>query len=109
MFGTPNVCTAGFCGNGIRTGAEQCDGTDLGGNSCQSFGFVGGNLACSNTCMIDATGCVAEVCGDGLVTGPEQCDGANLNGQSCFSFGFAGGGTLACAIDCTADVSGCQN
>lgn len=108
-FGTPSACTSEICGNGIRTGAEQCDGADLGGNSCQTFGFVGGTLSCSNTCLVEVSGCFAELCGDGLVSGSEQCDGSNLNGQSCSSFGFAGGGTLACAIDCTADVSGCQN
>ena len=38
------------CGNGVREGPEVCDGPDLGGQTCQSVGFDGGNLACNATC-----------------------------------------------------------
>jgi len=49
---------AGFecCGNGVRDGAEYCDGTDFGGKSCASFGFEMGDLSC-NACYIDLSGC----------------------------------------------------
>jgi len=46
-------------------------------------------------------------CGDGIVDDGELCDGADLDGKLCGSLGF-GGGTLACANDCTFDVSQCD-
>lgn len=39
------------CGDGdIDPPAEQCDGEDLGGASCQSQGFDEGNLSCRGNC-----------------------------------------------------------
>src|ERR1051326_4337717 len=50
------------CGNGVRGGAdEQCDGSDLGGATCQSRGFAGGTLACGSDCRFDGAGCTAQV------------------------------------------------
>jgi len=45
------------CGNGISDPGEQCDGTDLGGNTCTSLGFDGGSLACSPVCLLDVADC----------------------------------------------------
>lgn len=47
------------CGNGVVEGAfgEQCDGADLNGQNCQSFGFTTGTLNCTPTCTFDATDC----------------------------------------------------
>ncbi|MEZ4380037.1 MAG: hypothetical protein R3A79_01725 [Nannocystaceae bacterium] len=49
-------------------------------------------------------------CGDGQLDPGEQCDGDDLGDKDCTSImseaGF-GGGDLACADDCTFDVSGC--
>ena len=48
------------CGDGVRDGTEQCDGADLGGETCFSVtgGFVhGGTLACNADCTFDMTGC----------------------------------------------------
>jgi hypothetical protein len=47
-------------------------------------------------------------CGDGMQDAGEECDGADLAGYNCVTLGpdFTGG-TLACADDCTFDVSGC--
>jgi len=47
------------CGNGIIEGSEQCDGNDLGGQSCETFGYVGGDLACKASCEYNLSGCVA--------------------------------------------------
>jgi hypothetical protein len=49
------------------------------------------------------------VCGDGELGGDEACDGAELGGKTCVDVedGFVGG-ELACAADCTFDVSGCE-
>jgi hypothetical protein len=45
-------------------------------------------------------------CGDGTRDEGELCDGDNLGGATCQSLGFTEG-TLACADDCSFDVSGC--
>jgi hypothetical protein len=45
------------CGDGKRTGDEQCDRNDLGGETCESLGYIGGTLRCNSSCGY--TGCVA--------------------------------------------------
>jgi hypothetical protein len=63
------------CGNGVREGREQCDGADLGGETCPSLGLGPGTLTCLADCTFDRLGCT---CGNGTVdasTG-EQCDPA---------------------------------
>jgi len=47
------------CGDGVRTGTEQCDGTDLGGATCATAvapGWVG-TLACTSSCELDVAAC----------------------------------------------------
>nr|MBI4156636.1 hypothetical protein [Candidatus Woesearchaeota archaeon] len=47
------------CGNGIREGNEVCDGSDLGGNTCTSLGYLQGQLKCQSNCVaFDTSGCV---------------------------------------------------
>jgi hypothetical protein len=75
---------AGECGNGIREGAEECDGIDLGGAVCSSRGCSGGTLGCLGDCTFDlslCTGC--PVCGNGTCDFGEDC--------------------ADCAADCIAD------
>jgi len=45
------------CANGIREESEQCDGTDLGGQTCVSRGFVGGALSCNADCTFNTSNC----------------------------------------------------
>jgi len=47
------------CGNNIKEEGEQCDGTDLGGTTCQSLGFSGGTLSCSASCDFNTSGCTS--------------------------------------------------
>jgi hypothetical protein len=55
---------APFCGDGsINLPGEQCDGADLGGQTCFSQGFDSGTLACTGTCQFDTTGCEGSSCG----------------------------------------------
>ncbi|HLK10509.1 MAG TPA: DUF1566 domain-containing protein [Candidatus Binatia bacterium] len=50
--------TVPACGNGVKDGPEECDGTDLGGATCASLGFTGGGtLACTPGCGFDVSGC----------------------------------------------------
>ncbi len=45
-----------ICGNNKREGNEECDGSDLDGKSCNSFGYNSGTLKCNN-CGFDKTNC----------------------------------------------------
>ncbi len=60
------------CGNGVyEPPAEQCDGNDLGGATCQSLGYAFGTLGCTNACGYDISGCVK--CSVGVMGGPTSC------------------------------------
>jgi len=103
----PTVCTA-VCGDGLIVGGETCDGALLGGRTCQTEGFYGGELACGADCRLDTAGC-SERCGDGVLQAAhEACDGAALGGQTCATRGFYQG-TLRCAADCTFDTGDCRS
>jgi hypothetical protein len=65
----------------LITGTEQCDGVNLNGQSCTTFGWTSGSLSCNGSCQFVNISC--QTCGDGLITGTEQCDGSSLNGASC--------------------------
>ena len=55
--GEPSVCSP-ICGDGMIVGGEVCDGNDLGGQTCVTQGYSGGDLACSNDCLsFDHSGC----------------------------------------------------
>jgi hypothetical protein len=45
------------CGDGIMSSGEECDGTDFGGATCISSGFVSGTLSCSSSCNLFTTSC----------------------------------------------------
>lgn len=45
------------CGDGDIEAPEECEGDDFGGVTCASLGCAGGNLICSNTCLIDSSAC----------------------------------------------------
>jgi hypothetical protein len=109
------VCTSSqqpgaVCGNGVIEAGEQCDGANLGGQTCQGLGFTGGTLACGPNCTFVTSGCTGQgpVCGNGVVEADEQCDGSDLGGHTCQGLGFTGG-TLACGPSCTFDTSGCTS
>ena len=51
-------CVADTCGNGKKEDGEFCDGTDLGGKSCDDLvGYKGGTLKCFATCSFDSSEC----------------------------------------------------
>lgn len=95
------------CGDGVRNGAEDCDGADLGSSDCGTFGYYGGTLGCSPLCSFDLSGCQGR-CGNGTVEGAqgEECDGENLNAETCQTLGMDGG-ELRCNLDCTFDRRAC--
>src|SRR5690606_30542439 len=74
------------CGDGVVEGAEDCDGTDLGGRTCGDEGFASGTLACASDCTFDTSMCEDEpgpMCGDGTREGSEACDGTDLGIATC--------------------------
>ena len=115
--------TFGRCGDGIRTDAEYCDGSDFGGLTCERLGLTG-SLACTPSCELDFTSCaVADgpaQCGDGLIEAGEECDGNHFaplsNGPtdrtdadllSCEIEAMYDGHDL-CTADCRIDRSRCH-
>jgi hypothetical protein len=56
------------CGNNVREGTEECDGTDLAGQDCITKGFASGTLKCTD-CRFDTTSCITTIvttCGNNL-------------------------------------------
>ena len=97
------------CGNGVLEENEVCDGTDLGSDTCETFGYGGGTLACKDDCTHDMSGCNdGPLCGDGHVDTElgEQCEGEELGGATCESL-FFDGGELNCGDNCLYDTIGC--
>lgn len=111
VLGTLNVgVTVTDCGNNNAEGTEECDGTDLNGQSCIGLGYDGGTLNCDSNCTYDTSSCAttSPTCGNNIKEAGEACDGTDLNGASCSNFGFSNG-TLACYGNCTYNLSACFN
>ncbi|MEW5854303.1 MAG: polysaccharide lyase family 8 super-sandwich domain-containing protein, partial [Myxococcota bacterium] len=45
------------CGDGVIADDEECDGANLGGQTCESLGGHPGALSCSSTCRLVTDGC----------------------------------------------------
>lgn len=75
-----------YCGDAKKNAAEKCDGTDLGGETCQSLGYLSGTLVCAEDCTFDALGC-SRTCGNAAIDPGETCDGANVGGKDCSAWG----------------------
>jgi hypothetical protein len=102
------------CGNGVINSGEQCDGSNLNGQTCVSRGFASGTLSCGNSCLFVTSGCNSNpqtpppaTCGNGAIDSGEQCDGNNFAGQTCASRGFDTG-ALGCS-SCSLVTSGCYD
>ncbi|MEK6958639.1 MAG: hypothetical protein AABW59_01195 [archaeon] len=52
LYGPNTGVPRPVCGNGVRDGNEECDGSDFAFNTCTMMGkgYVGGTLACSSEC-----------------------------------------------------------
>ena len=91
------ACEAGGrCGDGaIDRRSEDCDGANLGDQTCVTLGTHGGTLACTADCRWDRSGCAA--CGDGVLQ-PEYGEQVETNFDGCAGAGFFGG--LSATFDC---------
>jgi hypothetical protein len=92
------------CNNSVLEEGEQCDGDQLGGETCEGRGYFTGDLACTDQCTFDQSGC--SNCGNGTWDEGEWCDGQDLNGKDCRDLGYHGG-DLACKDNCTFNGEGC--
>ena len=101
--------TGDTCGDGIRQFYEDCEGTNLGGQSCAGLGLGLGTLACNSDCTFNTSGCSSAArCGDNIRQAGEECDGQDLGGASCTTLNL-GSGTLRCSAGCRYDESGCSS
>lgn len=107
------------CGDGFRDETEECDGTDLSGQTCLDHGFDGGDLACTNGCTFDTSGCCestcatenASRCADTVI---ETCTSVNgclawTAGVNCADTELVcddASGSAECRAGC---INGCQN
>jgi hypothetical protein len=109
-----------FCGDGLITGGEHCDGTNLGNMTCEKLGYDGGYLGCNFDCTFNTKFCETNqddgVCGTGDLTPNKQCecdDGSNTCdttdnnylGPLCGDLGFVAG-DMRC-VNCEIDTSEC--
>jgi hypothetical protein len=58
-----------YCGDSIVEGNEKCDSSNLNNNTCDSLGYNGGTLACTNGCVFDLS-----LCGQLINTNPTTPD-----------------------------------
>jgi cysteine-rich repeat protein len=86
-----------ICGNAVIEAGEQCEGANLGGATCATYGYSLGTLQCT-ACMINISGCSnpggggggggggLTVCGNSRLEAGEQCDDGNrISGDGCSS------------------------
>lgn len=93
-----------ICGDGKRSPSEPCEGSNLGGATCESLFGAGnvGTITCSSNCVLQTADCA--VCNaDGKKDAMEGCDGADLGGFTC-----PNGGTASCTSNCLLDTSFCK-
>jgi hypothetical protein len=93
----------------VVEGDEACDGADMAGQDCTSFGFDLGEAVCTEDCTVDTSDCHNEgdgICGNGNLEENEPCDGELMGDQDCTDFGFEHG-TLTCSPTCTVQTTGC--
>lgn len=104
--GWTRVAQPAVCGNDVREAGEECDGNDLGGETCGGLlGCIGGTLTCDGNCEFDTSLCTGS---NGIREGSEECDGMDFGSLTCSDF-ECGGGNLSCDADCTVDPSTCTD
>nr|HEX4313170.1 hypothetical protein [Kofleriaceae bacterium] len=91
----------GGCGDGSAEGTEDCDGSDLAGQTCFGLGFTTGTLTCSALCRFDTSACTS--CGNNVIEPGETCDAVQVGSATCATaFGSAFNfGLLTCNNTCT--------
>ncbi len=108
-----NVDACTYCGDNKRNGGEDCDGGELGGQSCKTLGFDAGTLTCNVGCTYNTTSCESFSCGDGKCQAsedscvcPEDCP-EDPNTCSDCECGGQGGPNCYCDIFCVLNFDCC--
>jgi len=102
------------CGNAQIDAGEMCDGSQLGGQTCATLGFVGGALTCNPNCSLNTLACSPSAqCGDGTRQSTEECEPGEdlvLNPlRSCQDVGMlsVNSNPPGCQANCGADWNTC--
>ena len=110
MSNNLTILTDVICGNGIVETGEQCDLTNLSGETCVSRGFDSGTLSCTSNCTFDTSACTTIGGGGGCTPDCEgkECgdDGCGGSCGSCDIGEFCDNGV--CILNCTEDWN-CSN
>ena len=64
--GNLTCCMPGSCGDNLVSGDEECDGSNLNSESCESLGYYSGSLSCypsshEAACTFNTAGCIEEM------------------------------------------------
>jgi len=75
------------CGNGVLETGEQCDGSNLNGQSCTGLGYTGGTLSCNSSCTFNTSACTSGGGGGGgggggFYTPPAQVTSVIFSGRA---------------------------
>jgi hypothetical protein len=96
----PQTVQGAWCGDGTKNGPEECDLSDLNGDTCVTQGFDTGNLSCAPNCTFDTTDCSKNsgTGGAGGAGGAGGSGGAGGAGGSGGSGGAGGGMPQNCPV-----------
>ncbi len=81
------------CGDGVRSKDEECDGDDLGEQTCDDLGLGGGDLACDADCVLDTADCGATT--GTTIGGTTGTTGGGTTGGSTTGGTTSGGSTTS--------------
>ena len=56
-YGAFSIKQGPYCGDNIINNGEECDGEDLGDETCKTLGFSRGELSCTQSCTFDTSEC----------------------------------------------------
>ncbi|MDO8647677.1 MAG: hypothetical protein Q7R70_04650 [Candidatus Diapherotrites archaeon] len=99
--------TTSLCGDGTIAGYEQCEGTNFGGATCETYFKKSGTLTCDSGCFISTSKCIG--CGDGVIQAGEDCEGTTST-KKCSDFGLYSNSGTESTIYCNAcklSMGGC--
>jgi hypothetical protein len=103
------------CGNSLLDPGEQCDGSQLNGQTCESLGFSGGELVCTADCRFSTSGCSEGPCSDTCSpVGATRCQGVALeecmdhNDNGCVSWGVTMPQAEQCCEDGDCSAAACS-
>ena len=88
--------TPADCGNGVVEWPEQCDGGDLGGDTCKTLGFKRGSLSCAADCTLDTSQCKGGGGGGGGGTCAQYNESCRKDTDCCDGFCLGSGKNKVC-------------